>query len=86
MASSIHNPVYRDLIERLTAARVAAGLTQQSVADSLAKPQSYVAKIEMLERRIDVLEYFALARTIGFDPTLELKRAWGRFSRSAKSK
>ncbi len=86
MASTIHNPVYRELVERLVAARLAAGLTQQAVAVSLEKPQSYVAKVETLERRVDVIEFLALADAIGFDPIRELKRAWAEFSQASTAK
>ncbi|MFG1317545.1 transcriptional regulator [Xanthobacter autotrophicus] len=32
------------------------------------RPQSYIADIERNERRIDVIEFLALAEVIGFDP------------------
>ncbi|MFG1330163.1 transcriptional regulator [Xanthobacter autotrophicus] len=32
------------------------------------RPQSYIADIERNERRIDVIEFLALAEAIGFDP------------------
>lgn len=43
-------------------------MTQQEVADRLGKPQSYVAKVERNERRIDVVEFISLARALGVDP------------------
>jgi transcriptional regulator with XRE-family HTH domain len=59
---------YGKLTEFIPRERVKAGLTQQDVADRLGKPQSYVAKIEGAERRIDVIEFVLLARAIGADP------------------
>lgn len=53
---SIHDPRYRDLIQQLISARVAAGITQTALADVLGKPQSFVAKVENLDRRLDVVE------------------------------
>ncbi|WP_280176929.1 helix-turn-helix domain-containing protein [Roseibium aquae] len=50
-------------------ARKRSGLTQQDVADRLGKPQSYVAKVEGGERRLDVVEFVALAKAIGENPT-----------------
>ena len=35
--------------------------------------QSWVARIESGQRRIDLIEFFALARAIGFDPYKALK-------------
>lgn len=53
---SIHDPRYRDLIQQLVGARIAAGITQTALAESLGKPQSFVAKVENLDRRLDVVE------------------------------
>ena len=68
MARSIHSDAYRELIGRLAEARGEAGLTQQALADRLGRPQSYVAKVEGFERRLDVIEFLAMAREIGVDP------------------
>lgn len=57
------------LRKRLIEARLAAGLRQVDVAASLQKPQSYVAKIEGGERRVDFLEVLDLCSVIGLDPT-----------------
>jgi transcriptional regulator with XRE-family HTH domain len=66
---SLHSPDYQKLIAILLDARRKAGVTQQQVADRLGKPQSYVAKVEGAERRIDVVEFISLAKAIGIDPT-----------------
>jgi ribosome-binding protein aMBF1 (putative translation factor) len=76
LATSVHTSVYKDLIQRLVAARNAAGLTQQAVADRLGKPQSYVAKVEGLERRLDVVELLQLAAVLEFDPMPAIRAAW----------
>lgn len=76
MPSTVHNTVYKDLIARLLPARTAAGLTQQDVADALGKPQSYVAKVEGLERRLDVIEFLEFAKAIGIDPMPVLRATW----------
>lgn len=68
MPRSIHTDDYRALTAILTEARRKAGLTQQVVADRLGKPQSFVAKVEGNERRIDVVEFAALAKAMGIDP------------------
>ena len=49
--------------------RIAAGLTQRSLAARLNRPQSFVAKYESGERRIDVVEYLEIAKAVGFDPS-----------------
>lgn len=68
MPRSIHSDEYRKLTAILLDARRKAGLTQQEVAGRLGKPQSYVAKVEGNERRIDVVEFIALSRALGVDP------------------
>ena len=68
MARSIHTEEYRKLTDVLTSARREAGLTQQQVAERLGKPQSYVAKLEGNERRIDVVEFVALAKAFKMSP------------------
>jgi len=54
--------------ELLKARRKAAGLTQTAVAKKLGKPPSYVAKYELGDRRLDMLEFLDVAGAIGFDP------------------
>ncbi|WP_373357975.1 helix-turn-helix domain-containing protein [Acinetobacter lactucae] len=53
---SIHDPRYQDLIKRLIELRESRNVTQVELARRLNKPQSYVSKIEILERRIDIIE------------------------------
>lgn len=74
MTKSTHTPEYQRLVELLVETRRAAELTQQQVADRLGKPQSYVAKVEGAERRIDVLEFAALVKAMGNNPTVLLDR------------
>ena len=57
----------------MIAARKRAGLTQQDVAKRLRKPQSFVAKYEGGERRIDVVEFITIMRAIGADPARLLR-------------
>ena len=67
-SKSIHSPQHLALRELLIAARKAAGLTQEEVADRLKRPQSFVAKYEGGERRIDVIEFIEVARALQRDP------------------
>jgi transcriptional regulator with XRE-family HTH domain len=46
-------------------ARVAAGLRQADVATQLAEPQSYVSKYESGERRLDIVELWAILDVLG---------------------
>jgi transcriptional regulator with XRE-family HTH domain len=49
-------------------ARKSAGLSQQELARRLHKPQSFVAKYEGGERRVDVVEFVTICKAIGTDP------------------
>ena len=53
---SIHDPRYQDLIKKLIELRESKKLTQIELARLLNKPQSYVSKVEILERRLDLIE------------------------------
>lgn len=53
---SIHDPRYQDLIKKLIELRESKNVTQVELALRLGKPQSYVSKVEILERRLDVIE------------------------------
>ena len=70
---SIHTERHRKLRALLVGERKAHGLTQTEVAEKLGKPPSYVAKYELGERRLDVLEYLDVAAAIGFDPCIVLR-------------
>ena len=53
---SIHEPAYLEFITRLRHERKAKKLTQAQLAKKLGELQSYVAKVETCERRLDVIE------------------------------
>lgn len=63
--SSIHDPRYQKLIKQLVSLRELKNITQVQLASSLKKPQSYVAKVENLERRIDVIELHDWLKNLG---------------------
>jgi transcriptional regulator with XRE-family HTH domain len=68
MPKPIHTERHRKFRALLVAERKAHGLTQTQIAALLGKPPSYVAKYELGERRLDVLEFLDVAAAIGFDP------------------
>lgn len=67
MPSSLHNADYQLFRSMLIEARVASGLTQMQIAESLSKPQSYISKYEREERRLDFPEFVELADILGID-------------------
>ncbi len=62
MSKQIYEYEYQQMLKRLKHARHAAGFTQADVAKHLKKPQSWVAKCELGERRLDPIEVKHLAR------------------------
>lgn len=52
----------------LVAAREAVGMTQAALAQRLGRSQSFVAKYELGERRLDVIDYLAVCKELGIDP------------------
>jgi len=71
---SVHSAGQSAFCELMTQARKTAGLTQDDLANRLKKPQSFVAKYEGGERRIDVVEFIAICRMIAVDPVKMLKK------------
>jgi transcriptional regulator with XRE-family HTH domain len=69
MTKSLHSPAQKHLKKRLKDARLASGQTQATVAARLGKPQSFVAKYEAGERRLDAIELLQVLRVIQLPPT-----------------
>lgn len=53
--------------ELLVEGRKGAALTQQKLAERLGRPQSFVAKYEVGERFLDVVEFIAIAAALNID-------------------
>ena len=68
IGKSVHSSDQAAFCELMIGARKAAGLTQHALARRLKRPQSFVAKYEGGERRVDVVEFIAIARALGADP------------------
>ncbi|WP_340317914.1 helix-turn-helix domain-containing protein [Rhizorhabdus argentea] len=68
MAKSQHTAEHTVLMNVLVRAREKCGFTQTQLAKALGKHQSFIAKIEVGERRLDVLEFCAISRALGIEP------------------
>ncbi|GKX58454.1 helix-turn-helix domain-containing protein [Leminorella grimontii] len=71
---SIYSSEYQLVIKSLREARMQKGITQERLAQALKRPQSFVAKVESGERRLDVIEFSYIARLLGIDPALLLQK------------
>jgi transcriptional regulator with XRE-family HTH domain len=65
---SLRSRRHRALCAALVAARKTAGLSQHELAMRLKTSQTVIARIEIGERRIDVIEFIDLARALRLDP------------------
>jgi transcriptional regulator with XRE-family HTH domain len=74
MPRSAFTDAYKVLLDTLIAARKRAGLTQVELSARLNKPQPFISKVEHGVRRIDVIEFVAIARAVGADPVRLFKK------------
>ena len=76
MPRSLHTPEYERFRSLLVDARRKAGLSQAELAEKLSRPQSFVSKFERGERRLDVIEFKAVAEALNLDPLRLLRRLY----------
>lgn len=69
MPKSVFTDAYGELLSLLVETRKAAGVTQVELAKRLNRPQPFVSYLERGERRIDVIEFCAIARALEIDPS-----------------
>jgi len=74
----VASAAYKTAITLLTDARKGAGMTQRDLARAVGKVPSWVAKIEQLERRVDIIEFVAIARAVGQDEQKLFRAFLGR--------
>ena len=68
MATTVQTKAHRKLVGALYAARRKTGMRQIEVAKKLNRSQTWIARIESGERRIDVIEFGRLCRLYRIDP------------------
>ncbi len=65
---------YELLQKLLVDTRKSQSLTQAEIADRLNKPQSYISKYEIGERRLDVIEFLEVCQALSVKPASLLKK------------
>ena len=68
MQKSTFSPHYGILKTKLVTMRKVAGLTQRQLAKRLKREHSFVSRIELGERRLDVVEFYWVCRSCDQDP------------------
>jgi transcriptional regulator with XRE-family HTH domain len=64
----LYAPRNQKLRQHLRDARERLNITQQELANKLDRPQSFVSKFEIGERRLDVMEYVDVCEALSIDP------------------
>lgn len=67
MAKTIFTKQHQDFIRALREVRRSKGMTQVQLSERLDRAQSYISNIERGERRIDVIEFMAIAAALNRD-------------------
>jgi len=74
MDKTIYSARSEIFVRRIIELRKAANHTQRTFAKILDVPRSMISRIELGERRIDVIEYVEILQTLGVEPREEFKR------------
>ena len=67
MAKTIFTKQHQDFIRALREVRRSKGVTQVQLSERVDRAQSYVSNIERGERRLDVIEFMAIAAALNRD-------------------
>ena len=59
---------YRLVIDLLKRRRLELGLSQQALAERIGVHKQFVSRVELGERRLDVVEFVDVARALGLEP------------------
>ena len=73
MEKTIHSKAYQELRQWLVQMRHEKQLTQRQLAELLDVPYSWVGKVELGERRLDIIEYVRLCGVLEIDPHMGLE-------------
>ncbi len=68
MPNSLFTDAHKQLVDLLITARRRAKLTQAELATLIGKDQKFISLIERSQRRVDVLEFYVLAKALKLDP------------------
>lgn len=68
MPKSVYSTAHEHLVKTLREAREAAGLKQEELAERIGRDRWVISSIETGQRRVEVLEFHAIALALGIDP------------------
>jgi transcriptional regulator with XRE-family HTH domain len=76
---TIHSQQSRYLCQALVSLRKAAGLTQRDLAKRLRRERSLIGRLELGERRLDMVEFYWICAACGADPLTEASKLMRQF-------
>ena len=68
MRKTIYSKQSEYLCEMLVAMREKAGVTQRKLAEKLGREHNMIGRLELGERRLDVVEFYWLCKACGANP------------------
>ncbi|WP_417798916.1 helix-turn-helix domain-containing protein [Terasakiella pusilla] len=74
MEKTLGTDRHKALVDLLIEQRKAIGMTQQQFADSIDEHQSYVARLESGQRRVDVIEFLRFCSLLKLNPNEALEK------------
>jgi transcriptional regulator with XRE-family HTH domain len=69
MPKTVFSGAHKHLVRTLKDARKKSGLKQDELAARLGRERTLISLIETGQRRVDVLEFYAIAKALGLEPT-----------------
>ncbi len=68
LARQTHSAEQKLVTQAVIAARKRANVSQAELGKRLNRPQPFISLIESGERRVDVIQFYAIMRALGIDP------------------
>ncbi|MGP1066801.1 helix-turn-helix transcriptional regulator [Serratia plymuthica] len=68
MTKSIHSPEMQALLNWLREIRENQGISMREMGERIGRPHSFVQKVEVGERRLDVVEFIWYCEALGVQP------------------
>ena len=82
MKKTIHSTRSGILSTRFKNLRIQAKLTQRELAQRLDVPYGTVSRIELGDRRVDIIEYLDILKTLNIEPQKEFSQLIELFNKS----
>ena len=73
MNKTIHDGLYRQLVNELAQERIRLNISQGELAAQVGLHQSDISKIEKFERRLDVLEFTLILKALRIEENVSLQ-------------